>query len=336
MKRKILKLKNSKSGFVILFAVVFSSILLAVGLGVANVALKEINFSTSAKSSNDSFLAADNGVECALMNDKMTTSAFTATSTGVNCLGSSIIPFTQTSVIIGNPIWSWSFVLPPGSTGVGQNYCSRVTVQKDSSNSSYTRTTITSQGYNLGDSLCNPTTTNRIERELVVTYGGIPDNVWVEDDTPTGATLASYNEGWNWVTTNPSPFSGTRAHQSDNFIGLHQHYFYNASSTLSVNEDDTMFAYVYINPSSVPQEIMLQWNVGGSWEHRAYWGTEKTNWGSPGTAAMRYQGALPPTGQWVRLNVPAEDVGLEGQVVNGMAFTLFDGQATWDRAGKSP
>jgi hypothetical protein len=45
-------------------------------------------------------------------------------------------------------------------------------------------------------------------------------------------------------------------------------------------------------------------------------------------------GPLPPAGQWVRLEVPVELVGLEGRKINGMAFTLFNGGATWDRAGK--
>ena len=45
-------------------------------------------------------------------------------------------------------------------------------------------------------------------------------------------------------------------------------------------------------------------------------------------------GPLPPPGRWVRLEVPAATVGLEGQIVAGMAFTLFDGMATWDRSGK--
>lgn len=37
----------------------------------------------------------------------------------------------------------------------------------------------------------------------------------------------------------------------------------------------------------------------------------------------------------MRLEVPASLVGLEGQTVSGMAFTLYNGRATWDRAGKS-
>ena len=44
-------------------------------------------------------------------------------------------------------------------------------------------------------------------------------------------------------------------------------------------------------------------------------------------------GPLPATGQWVRLEVPASAVGLEGAAISGMAFTLFDGRATWDTTG---
>ncbi len=46
-------------------------------------------------------------------------------------------------------------------------------------------------------------------------------------------------------------------------------------------------------------------------------------------------GALPAKGQWVKLAVPASQVGLEGRTVNGMAFTLYGGRATWDVAGRT-
>ena len=52
-----------------------------------------------------------------------------------------------------------------------------------------------------------------------------------------------------------------------------------------------------------------------------------------GTAARRYMGAILPGGGWVRLEVPASLVGLEGRTLNGMAFSLW-GRASWDRAGK--
>ena len=157
--------------------------------------------------------------------------------------------------------------------------------------------------------------------------------VWVDDAVPAGATAAGTGEGWSWVGSNPAPFSGALAHQSALLSGLHQHYFYNATTTLSVAVGDTLFAYVYLDPANPPSEVMLQWN-DGSWEHRAYWGANLIGWGTDGTVSRRYMGPLPAAGQWVRLAVPASAVGLEGRTVNGMAYTLYDGRATWDYAGK--
>jgi phosphatidylethanolamine-binding protein (PEBP) family uncharacterized protein len=157
---------------------------------------------------------------------------------------------------------------------------------------------------------------------------------WVEDAVPAGAAVSGTDsEGWNWMSSNPSPFSGTLAHQSILAAGMHQHYFYNATATLVPAMGDTLYAYVYLDPANPPSEVMLQWN-DGTWEHRAYWGANSIAWGTDGSASRRYMGALPPTGQWVRLAVPAAQVGLEGHTINGMAYTLYGGRATWDSAGK--
>ena len=155
------------------------------------------------------------------------------------------------------------------------------------------------------------------------------DLIWLDDGVPAGAVLAG---SWNWVSGDPVPMSGSLAHQSALSAGLHQHYFYNALETLSVNPGDTLFAYVYLDPVNPPSEVMVQWN-DGSWNHRAYWGANNIGWGVDGTEGRRHMGALPPVGQWVRLEVPAALVGLEGRTVHGMAFTLYDGRATWDTTG---
>jgi hypothetical protein len=164
-------------------------------------------------------------------------------------------------------------------------------------------------------------------------YLPVPQMVWVEDNTPTGAMVVADTDGWSWVTTNPAPVSGTRSHQSAINAGLHQHYFHAASSTLAINVGDILVAYVYLDPLNPPSMVALQWN-DGSFEHRAYWGTDNLPWGANNTPSRRFMGALPELGKWVRLEVPAISVGLEGRTLNGMAFTLFGGRATWDRAGK--
>ncbi|MEZ5667270.1 MAG: S8 family serine peptidase [Alphaproteobacteria bacterium] len=128
--------------------------------------------------------------------------------------------------------------------------------------------------------------------------------------------------------------SGTSAHESADAAGYHQHYFYGATDTMSVGTGDTLFVYVKIDPSSPPTEIMVHWN-DGSWGHRAYWGANDLAIGTDGTASRQYMGPLPTAGEWVRLEVPASAVALEGRSVNGMGFILNDGSAQWDRAGVS-
>src|SRR5206468_9408123 len=141
-------------------------------------------------------------------------------------------------------------------------------------------------------------------------------------------------DSWNWISSNPTPYSGVLAHRAVVANAEHQHYFYNATATLSVAVGDSLFAYVYLDPVNPPSELMLQWS-DASWEHRAYWGANLIPWGIDGGAARRYMGALPLSVQWVRLQVPAAQVGLDGSSLNGMAYTLYGGRANWDYAGKT-
>lgn len=158
------------------------------------------------------------------------------------------------------------------------------------------------------------------------------ETIWVEEDLPAGATPRGDGEGWTWVRAHPEPLSGKRAHRSILAAGMHQHYFQGAATPLLVSVGDRLFTHLYLDRTQLPRQIMLQWN-DGTWEHRAYWGENLIAWGTDGTVSRRFMGPLPPPGQWVRLEVPAAAVGLEGRRINGMAFTLYDGMATWDRAG---
>jgi predicted acylesterase/phospholipase RssA len=155
---------------------------------------------------------------------------------------------------------------------------------------------------------------------------------WVDDDTPAGAQLFANDDQWTWVTVDPRPVSGTRAHKSAAKAGMHQHFFTNAAP-MQVGQDDVLFAHVFLDSQDPPAQVMLQWN-DGSWEHRAYWGQSRLPWGVEDTPSRRYMGELPLSGRWVRLDVPAYLLGLGGTNVHGMAFTLYNGSATWDVAGR--
>ena len=153
------KIKKINKGFVLLFTMVLSSILLAISVGVSNIALNEINFSTSAKDTNNAFFAADTGIECALRYDRSDNNAFTGPAL-MNCAGNSITPTPS-----GSPASFWSFVVP--RLGSDKQSCAIVSVDKSVLNS----TKIISKGYNIGDPTnCTSTNTNRVERELEANY----------------------------------------------------------------------------------------------------------------------------------------------------------------------
>ncbi len=168
MKIKFLK-NNKHSGFVMLFAVFLSMAILSITLGVLNVSLKEINFSSSGRDTNEASLAADLGVECALYNDKSTQNKFPipyAVTVPSNCAGIAPASFSGSNTSASSV--SYDFILSGlGSSGAG---CAKVNVTKDSS---VPETIITSKGYNIGNSSCVSSNPNRLEREYEVHLGGV-------------------------------------------------------------------------------------------------------------------------------------------------------------------
>ncbi len=152
----LIKIKKNR-GIAILFTVMISSIILAIALGVANIAYKELSFNTSAKDADDAFFSADTGVECALFYDKsaLSDNAFIGTA-NMNCANNPVSISSITSSF-------WTFTISGlGNSGQG---CAIVTVDKTPPG-----TIIISKGYNNGDSSCNSLNVNRVERELKVTY----------------------------------------------------------------------------------------------------------------------------------------------------------------------
>lgn len=175
--------------------------------------------------------------------------------------------------------------------------------------------------------------TTDLMRLRAISVDSRAETIWFDDELPTGASPFGEGESWTWVRTKPEPLTGRKAHQSALVAGLHQHFFQGAKAPLFVSMGDRLFAHVYLEPQRLPRQIMLQWH-DGTWDHRAYWGENLIPFGTDGTVNRQFMGLLPPAGRWIRLEVPAALVGLEGRPVNGMAFTLWDGTATWDYAGK--
>jgi len=74
---------------------------------------------------------------------------------------------------------------------------------------------------------------------------------------------------------------------------------------------------------------MIQFFTDG-WNHRAVWGAEaQIPWGKRDSPAKVLMGDLPETGKWVRLELPARRMALDGKKkVKGYAFTQFGGSST--------
>lgn len=142
----------ARRGFTLFIAVLISSLLLAVGLAIFNITLKELILSSTIRDSQFAFYAADGGTECALYWDRQQ-NAFSTSSpeNQIVCSGASI-PIT----IVG---FVRTFTL---DTLQNDNRCSVITVTKTYAGS----TTIESRGYNT----CDPGNSRRVERGIRVRY----------------------------------------------------------------------------------------------------------------------------------------------------------------------
>jgi hypothetical protein len=148
---------------------------------------------------------------------------------------------------------------------------------------------------------------------------------WLEGKLPVGA---SQGGTWDWQTHNKQT-----VHTEPAGVGTTSHWMQGDPVGHTVGTGDVLFAYVFIPAKQVSRTLMLEWHDGDGWEHRAFWGLDNIVEGKLGTPSRHRAGGLPETDKWVRLEVPADKVGLEGKTLRGMAFKVDGGQALWGRTG---
>ncbi len=160
---------NNKNGFVILVAVLVSTLVISIGAFIASVAIKELQLSASGRESQNAFYAADSALECALYHDLRVEAFGSATSTppaDIYCDGKSDI---QLYVSTGDEFNSDSrfrlhFLEADGVTSTSPYAIVRV--QKSDVGTINDKTIIEAKGYNVQD----PASTVRVERALQVVY----------------------------------------------------------------------------------------------------------------------------------------------------------------------
>ncbi|HEY3320178.1 MAG TPA: hypothetical protein VGP72_06920 [Planctomycetota bacterium] len=161
------------------------------------------------------------------------------------------------------------------------------------------------------------------------------ETAWFEDNFPPGAKQDPSGHSWHWVKSSDGPVaSGERSHASESGA-LSQHLFIGANPPLLVGREDTLYSYVFLDPKNPPKEIMLKFHLRGNWEHRAYWGEDLMNAGQNFSPSRLPMGALPKTGEWVRLEVPAAQIGVESdnEPIDGWGFASAEGKVYWDHSG---
>ena len=181
--------KSPKKGFTVLFAVLVSSLVLAIGLGIVSITLKEIQLSGAGRDSELAFYAADSGSECAfywdLKGDNFAT--FTVSGSSINgslkCAGGQILANNTSPATATSPGGDLGTVSPEDSTHTTTTFwvymssnsggtvdktqpCAEVKVIKDISDPNKILTTIDSRGYNT----CEASNPRRLERGYQISY----------------------------------------------------------------------------------------------------------------------------------------------------------------------
>jgi len=185
---------TKKSGFTIFFAMLISSLALAIGLAIFDLTARELELSSTVIQSQYSIYAADAGIDCALYWDNKCPiggnpaycaisvgSAFATSSVSgqppngslLYCNQQDITAVTNRTVVSGSNFATTTFKLFVSNTSGSSSTttCAAVDVGKFTSGTGVLYTTIISRGYNTHNS-CSGTITGitRVERALQITY----------------------------------------------------------------------------------------------------------------------------------------------------------------------
>jgi hypothetical protein len=166
--------KNTEGGFVMLYAILFTSVVLSIGFGLLELLVGQVSLSGTERESLSSFAAADSGLECAVYWDTVTDSfrsgtVVTCNSNSISCNGNPITVSSPSSVSLGSGLTkttcTFSANLPHGN-------CANISIDKTTVNATglLTATVIQSRGYN---TVCPPAVSQkpwRLERGIEVRY----------------------------------------------------------------------------------------------------------------------------------------------------------------------
>ena len=165
--KKTRKIKQESGGFLMMYAVLFITIILTISMAILDLALKQSAVTSVSKESPLALYAADAGLECAFYAD-IHHEYFSTSTPGIHFpCGSNDITLTPINANSNPVVWN-DFII---KFGAGKDLvCAKVTVSKTITNGYVSKTTIDSRGYNTDCPPGTPLRTPLVERGLNATY----------------------------------------------------------------------------------------------------------------------------------------------------------------------
>jgi hypothetical protein len=162
---------NKNGGYTLLFAILLTSVILAVSVSILSISRKEIILSTAGRDSLTSFYAADSAMECLLYWEGLGAIS-TSTSSTITCTTKSYTIDTDDWTQVGD-LWTWSsgtgandyILLGANSSGA----CAYISIEKgyeDVNGILQLQNKFTARGYNT----CDRANDKRTERGIQVTF----------------------------------------------------------------------------------------------------------------------------------------------------------------------
>jgi len=144
-------------------------------------------------------------------------------------------------------------------------------------------------------------------------------------DLPAGTTFDAPGVTWDSSVKLTGTAESLR-HPAGESNGHHYVVIRNFPSQ-PIHAGEKLFVYVNIDPCALnpTKRLEITWLTSAGWK--------TFTWGQAVSGAT-YVGALPPAGQWTRLEVDVATAGLVGATYNAISLNNLDGQAWWDYIGK--
>ncbi|MEC7922596.1 MAG: PQQ-binding-like beta-propeller repeat protein [Planctomycetota bacterium] len=169
--------------------------------------------------------------------------------------------------------------------------------------------------------------------EVPPASGKPEEYTWLEDSVPQSAQEQG---GWVWAR-NPDPVHSGERSMMVSGKGRLEKSFRSSTYWLLASPGDRLFAWVWIDPKDPPRVIQLKFGgeaPAGMFGHSVFWGDLQALGEPPPAPTPQRMGNLPAAGQWVRLEIPAERMGIKpGTELRQMAFLQVDGTVYYDKVG---